>query len=135
MTRPLGRAIAIAVAAFSTSCWPISPSRTASLAGGWSGVSAPGKVAVTMCLEQRGSTISGTATGVFAGVVYFENAPASGKYPRVQFLVTSQTAGPCCPSIAGSSYVGEFDEDTGAIEGSWGTARLDLTRAPSGCGQ
>lgn len=113
-------------------CWPFPTGPSESLAGGWQGVTSPGKVGVAMCLQHAGNVITGHATASSGGVEYFADAPVSGTFPRVDFVVTPESIR-CCPQMAGQTYSGRFDEKSGVIEGRWGMVDLSLGRTGLAC--
>jgi hypothetical protein len=116
----------------SISCGPTRPSGSA--AGDWFALGIGHSQVFYLTLQQQGERISGVACGSDGGVLLFADAPVSGSYPIIGFVVTSQSAGACCAYLAGVRFSGKLD-DTGDIVGRWGETDLRFKRSDVGrCG-
>jgi hypothetical protein len=75
-------------------------------------------------LQQQGNDISGSACGGDSGFVLYRQAPIRTRYPMVAFVVTPDTAGPCCPLFAGFGFTGRATAE-GTIVGHLGFPERD----------
>jgi hypothetical protein len=125
--RPVTAALAHALLVSAFGCGPAEPS--GSLTGTWSARGIGHSMSFSLSLTQNGDQISGAACAVDSGVALFRGAPVSGTYPRVQFVVTPDAAGSCCPHLVGSAFAGRQD-GTGHIVGRFGTSDLRFVREP-----